>query len=121
MVKLILTNGWTQQAYIEMAILSDSMDEDYLLAACRYIEMNPVRAKLVAKPEDYRWSSAKAHLSGRDDNLVKVKPMLDRVGNWAELLASGDRILFDEVRKHERTGRPLGNESFVARDVFPGG
>jgi len=89
------------------------MDEDYLLAACRYVELNPVRAKVVKRPEDYQWSSARAHLLGEDDELVKVKPMLDRVSNWAELLASGDQKLFDDVRMHERTGRPLGGEDFV--------
>jgi len=89
------------------------MDEDYLLAACRYVELNPVRAKLVDRPEDFRWSSAKAHLTGKDDELVKVKPMLDRVTNWGELLASGDQALYDQLRMHERTGRPLGGDSFM--------
>jgi putative transposase len=91
------------------------MDEDYLLASVRYVELNPLRAKLVKKAEDYRWSSARAHLEGRDDSLVKVEPMLDRVDNWAELLASGDQASFDELRMHERTGRPLGQDSFVER------
>ena len=91
------------------------MDENYLLAACRYIELNPVRAKLATRPEDFRWSSARAHLEGKDDGLVKVKPMLDRVSNWGELLASGEQALFDEFRMHERTGRPLGTENFIER------
>ena len=91
------------------------MDEDYLLATCRYVELNPVRAKLCERPEEYRWSSAKAHLLGKDDELVKVKPMLDRVSDWQELLASGDQKLFDDVRMHERTGRPLGSKSFMER------
>jgi len=39
--------------------------------------------------------------------------MLDRVSNWVELLTSGDQKLFDDVRMHERTGRPLGGEDFV--------
>ncbi len=91
------------------------MDEDYLLAAVRYVELNPVRAKMVEKAGDYRWSSAKAHLAGLDDGLVKVQPMLERAGNWAELLASRDQALFDTFRKHERTGRPLGNRDFVDR------
>jgi len=91
------------------------MDEDYLLAAARYVELNPVRARMVEKAEDYRWSSARAHLAGLDDGLVKVQPMLERVNNWAELLAGGDQVLLDEFRKHERTGRPLGNGDFVDR------
>jgi len=91
------------------------MDEYYLLAACRYVELNPVRAKMCTRPEEYRWSSATAHLTREDDVLVKVKPMLERVSNWEELLASGDQKLFDDVRMHERTGRPLGGESFMER------
>ncbi len=91
------------------------MDEDYLLAACRYVELNPVRARICDRPEGYRWSSARAHLSGKDDVLVKVQPMLERVSNWAELLAGGDQSLFDDVRMHERTGRPLGSEGFIAK------
>ena len=60
------------------------MDEKYLLSAVRYVELNPVRAKIVPKSQDYRWSSARAHLEGIDDDLVKVRPMLDRVDNWSE-------------------------------------
>jgi len=91
------------------------MDEDYLLASVRYVELNPLRAGLVKRAEDYRWSSARAHLDGKDDGLVMVQPMLDRVENWAELLASGDKGSFDDLRMHERTGRPLGQESFIER------
>src|SRR3972149_902391 len=50
------------------------MDEPYLLAAARYVELNPVRAQLVAHGGDWPWSSARAHLSGRDDRVVKVAP-----------------------------------------------
>jgi len=100
---------------VARSFASFPMDEDYLLATCRYIELNPVRAKLCARPENYRWSSATAHLTGKDDGLVKVKPMLNRVRNWEELLASGDQALFDDMRMHERTGRPLGEESFMER------
>lgn len=91
------------------------MDENYLLSATRYVELNPVRARLVKRPENHRWSSAQAHLSSKNDVLVNVQPMLDRVDNWAKLLASGGKESFDVFRTHERTGRPLGRESFVAK------
>src|SRR5208337_5310914 len=42
------------------------MDEDHLLTAARYVELNPVRAGSVQAPSRYRWSSAAAHLRGRD-------------------------------------------------------
>jgi len=91
------------------------MDEHYLLAAVRYVEMNPVHAGMVARAEDYDWSSARAHLAGKDDGLVRVKPMLDRVSNWREYLEYGlDDATISLLRKHSNTGRPLGDESFLA-------
>jgi len=52
------------------------LDENYLLACTRYIEMNPVRASLVKKAEDWPWSSASAHIKGKNDMLVNVSPLL---------------------------------------------
>jgi len=109
-----LREHWTGYLW-QGRFASFPMDENYLLAAVRYVEMNPVRAKMVNLPEEWRWSSASAHLSGMNDQLVKVRPMLDRVSDWRELLASGGDRSHEEVRKHERTGRPLGHESFVHR------
>lgn len=90
------------------------MDEIYLLAAARYIEMNPVRAELVPDAESWPWSSVRAHLAGEDDGLVRVNPLLEIVGNWREFLgriSKGEEI--KKIRRHERTGRPLGGENFI--------
>ena len=46
-------------------------------------DMCPVRARLVARPEDWPWSSARAHLAGLDDGLVTVGPLRDRIGDVA--------------------------------------
>src|ERR1700723_2730985 len=54
---------------------SVAMDEAYLVAAARYVPMNPVRARLVAHPRDWPWSSARAHLTGKDDGLVATRPL----------------------------------------------
>jgi putative transposase len=89
------------------------MDERYLLAAARYVEMNPVAAGIVACPEEYPWSSAQAHLSAQDDKLVKVEPLLSMVGNWRDLLSLSSEEEMTTFRKHERSGRPLGEEAFV--------
>jgi putative transposase len=65
------------------------MDEDYLLACVRYIEMNPVRAGLAVKPEQWPWSSASAHISGYDDTLVKAIPLLEITGGtWKDFLGA---------------------------------
>ena len=91
------------------------MDESYLLATVRYIELNPVAAKLCAKPEHWPWSSASAHLSGIDDILVSTKPMLNRVIDWSEYLQQpNDPRKITKLRIHSNTGQPLGGESFIA-------
>ncbi|MDP8238172.1 MAG: transposase [Candidatus Hatepunaea meridiana] len=90
------------------------MDERHLLSAARYVELNPVRAKLVRKPEDWHWSSAKAHLEGKDDNLVIVKPILDFIDDWDSFLDEKlDVLELDLIRTHIRTGRPLGGKDFI--------
>ena len=92
------------------------MDEPYLLAAARYVELNPVRAGRVADAADWRWSSARAHLSGRDDSLVRVAPLLAMIHDWRGLLNSviPEQELRD-LREHGHTGYPLGNTTFVER------
>ena len=91
------------------------MDERYLLAAVRYIELNPVRARLVSDPAAYPWSSARAHMEGRDDNLVSVSPLLGMIPEWKEFLGEAleSPEEYRELRQHERTGRPLGGELFI--------
>lgn len=90
------------------------MDESYLLAAARYVEMNPVTAGLVQDAAEWPWSSAGAHLAGIDDELVTVAPLLEIAGDWRLFLkGASEEALINEILKHERTGRPLGRESFV--------
>ena len=90
------------------------MDEDYLLATVRYVERNPVAAKMCVSPEEWKWSSARAHISGGDDELVSVQPMLERVRDWNAYLAAANRPQRDQlIGQHSRTGRPLGSNEFV--------
>jgi putative transposase len=107
--------GWRGHLW-QGRFASSVMDESHLLAAVRYVELNPVRARLVQSPAEWRWSSARAHLEGRDDDLVTVRPMADRVDDWQAYLDTG---LSDEeaerIRYGERTGRPLGAKTFVER------
>ena len=91
------------------------MDESYLLAAVRYVELNPVRAGLVQDRASWQWSSARAHLAGLDDQLVKVAPLLGMVGDWNLFLSAATDEEMEKIRRHERSGRPLGSESFIER------
>jgi putative transposase len=95
---------------------SVAMDEAHLLAAVRYVSLNPVRARLVARARDWRWSSVRAHLEGRDDRLVAVRPVLDLVGSFREILdGEVDEAALAALRKAETTGRPLGDNGFIRR------
>jgi len=105
------------------------MDEEHLAHAVRYVSLNPVRARLVDRPEAWRWSSASAHFSGQDSELVKVAPILERYGNFASFLdmQPEDSDVFRKLRQSETTGRPLGADSWmdrvsalIGRDIRPG-
>jgi putative transposase len=98
------------------------MDALYLLACTRYIENNPVRAKLVGRAEQWAWSSAGAHISGQNDNLVNVAPLLSIIkDDWRNFLAEATSSAeINDIRQHEQTGRPLGDVTFVSHleDLF---
>jgi len=93
---------------------SYAMDETYLIAAVRYIELNPVRARLVKHPQEWAWSSARAHIKGENDGLIELQPLRSMVGDWAGFLESAVTEI-ESLRKHQRTGRPLGNDDFIQK------
>jgi putative transposase len=103
------------------------MDDRHLAHALRYVELNPVRAGLVAQPGDYRWSSAGAHLGQTTDPLIQAGAVEERIGDWSAFLRQDLPPLEREIiERHLRTGRPLGDQSFVAelerrlhRPLFP--
>ncbi len=89
------------------------MDELHLFAAVRYVEMNPVAAGIVASPAEYLWSSARAHLEGKDDMLTSVSPLHDMISDWEDYLQLSSDEELKMLKRHEQTGRPLGSNSFV--------
>jgi len=96
--------------------ISYPMDGGHLFAAVRYIERNPVRARIVSRAEQYKWSSAPAHVLDAQDKLLSACPLTEEIKDWASYLGQKDED--SEVRKlvaHERTGRPLGDKAFVKK------
>ena len=71
------------------------MDEDHLIAAFRYVALNPVKAGLVKDPADWPWSSTKAHIARLSTRHVDVEPALSRLGDFAAFVAGepGDQTL----------------------------
>jgi putative transposase len=68
--------------------------EAHFLACCRYIELNPVRARMVRHPRDYRWSSYRAHADGAPDPLVGVHDLYRRLGANQAARQAAYRALF---------------------------
>ena len=92
------------------------MDEAHLMAALAYVSLNPVRARLAARARDWRWSSARGHLSGKADGLAALAPIRERIADFAAFLAGAqDALTFARLRAAESVGRPLGDDRFMAR------
>jgi len=96
------------------------LDDNHLLATAGYIERNPVRAKIVKKPTDYIWSSAKSHcgISHKDaiDTTSLFKYIEIKQGKWKDFIdRSDDPDEVSVIRKYTMTGRPLGSNSFIHR------
>ena len=94
---------------------SVALDEAHLIAAARTIALKAVRARLTAQAQDWARSSARAHAAARDDGLVSVAPLIERVGRGTELIGvEPEPALLVRLRAVETIGRPLGGDDFVA-------
>ena len=98
--------------------------EAYFLACCRYIELNPVRAGMVAHPRDYRWSSWRAHAMGAGDPLVTRHPIYEALGRSAAERQREYRALFrpaldpafvEALRAATNGGWAFGGEAFTRK------
>ncbi|MGE3925554.1 MAG: transposase [Lautropia sp.] len=98
-------------------------NDRYLLACQRYIEMNPVRAGLVAHPQDFRWSSHRHHLGVENDSLVSPHPLYWALGNTPFDREASYRALFDTIAPIDDptltqallAGKPLADRCFLER------
>jgi putative transposase len=80
-----------------------------------YVERNPVRAGMVRQAAEYRWSSARAHLTGTDaDGIVDMEWWRrEALSDWAAHLAAGDEVAEVALRQCTYAGRPYGEEAFA--------
>lgn len=89
----------------------------HLGRALRYVECNPLRAGLVQRPEEYRWSSAAAHLGAEDTSGILDLDFWQREGGaerWQGLLAAPEQAMeLRLLRRCTYAGRPFGDEEFV--------
>jgi putative transposase len=92
------------------------LGDTHVYSAVKYIEQNPVEAKIVDRAEDYYWSSARSHVLGDRDDLLSEFYLISEIPDWASYLrektSESDKILLES---HARTGRPLGDDRFIDR------
>ena len=85
------------------------------MAAIRYVERNPVRAKMTTNAWEYEWSSAAYHVGIKDeDALVTRSDLLKDIDDWQEYLSEQDHNI-EKLRMNTRTGRPIGGVGFVKK------
>lgn len=102
----------------------------YVLACYRYIELNPVRAGMVASPQDYPWSSYAANGVGRTDPLVVPHAEFVALGANDQARRAAyrkmvdqpeDKSLLDAIRKSTNAAYPLASDEFKAKHMAPFG
>lgn len=117
--------GWRGHLF-QARFASYPMDEAHLMAAVRYVERNPVAAGLVARAEDWPWSSARSHVAGKraaGDPLTDVAALGRYVRNWRALLRQGleagdlsdaEAAAGEAIEARLSTGRPLAAADWIA-------
>lgn len=113
------SRGWKGHLW-QGRFFSSPLDEAYLWAAVRYVECNPVRAGMVSRAEDYRWSSAAAHCGKQLDSLLDLASGLSRkfseIEDWSAWLAEGDETEeLQMLRRNVEKGLPCGSDGFVQK------
>lgn len=121
-----LREGWSGHLF-QGRFASYPMDEAHLMAAVRYVENNPVKAGMVARAEDWPWSSAQSHIAGRRtalDPLTDIAALANIAPNWRAILRHGleageaeaeGEAVAEAIEARLRTGRPLAAAEWIAR------
>ena len=113
--KVNFREGWRGYLW-EGRFKSFVLDEKYVYAAVRYVERNPVRVKIVQRAEDYRWSSALAHVQRRKDPLLSDFYLMEEIEDWSEYLREEEEQEdLKLLRRHGSVGRPLGRPEFLKK------
>lgn len=109
--------GWSGRVW-QGRYFSSPLDDSHLWAAIRYVERNPVRAKIVMKAENYPWSSAAGHCAKRRDIIITSNPSwlkkFKSITDWHSWLAEGDepeKLML--LRRNIGKGLPCGSDRFI--------
>jgi putative transposase len=90
------------------------MDDAHLYEALRYVLLNPVKARLVERPEGWKWSSARAYLKGKDDGLTNSRRMQRVIDDMRAFLGEmPDMSRLNRLLAAETIGRPAAEADFI--------
>lgn len=95
---------------------SVAMDEGHLMAAFRYVALNPVKAKLCGKAKEWPFSSTRAIIAKKSNKYVDVSAANTRIVAFSKYIVQETEYeseLWNEIRKHEFTGRPVGTKEWL--------
>jgi putative transposase len=99
---------WQERFY------SVAMNESHSLAAMRYVELNPVRAGLCKRADEWPWSSVHRNLGNKSDKMIDDSEVRNIVSDWGLFLAEDEKSGFiDSLRNQTNTGRPSGDDLFI--------
>ena len=95
---------------------SCALDADYVYAAVRYVENNPVRAKITDIPERYKWSSTLGHIHRIKDPILSNDSNIGiEAKDWLMFLGQDNNDeAIKEIKRNSLTGRPCGNDNFIS-------
>jgi putative transposase len=95
---------------------SVAMDEGHLMAAFRYVALNPVKAKLTKRARAWPYSSTAAIIAKNSDKYVDVTEANSRIKDFGKFIIRENNVesqLWNEIRRHEFTGRPVGTKEWL--------
>lgn len=98
---------------------SSILDNEYLFKAIRYVERNPVRAKMIKHPWDYSWSSARARIGLDHDQIIRINPNIAgqkmSQQEWKGFLLENNETQENLIRHNTEKGYAIGNEHFIVK------
>jgi len=92
---------------------STPLSDEHLLNAVKYVEQNPVKARMVKYPWDYKYSSVLHRLNINKDELLSDYGLIKQIENYRSFLLSNEN--YKEIEERTRTGRPCGNNDFYEK------
>jgi len=117
--KINREHGWKGHLW-QGRYFPSPLDDVYMWNVIRYVELNPLRARIVRRAENYKWSSAAGHCElGEDKILTKDKRwtgLFDEIKDWSNWLAEGDETeKIRLVRRNIEKGLPCGSDKFIRK------